>query len=159
MNMLTDKNAIHIGYAVKFGNALGALTDVPEDRKIETPVAENLMAGLAIGMSFEGFRPVIYFERHDFMLCAADAIVNHINHIERISHGEYKCPVIIRACVTDAGPFYAGPTHSQDFTEAFKSMVSFPIYTPTTGAEVLDAYTKAAASQRPSMVVEYKSRY
>jgi pyruvate/2-oxoglutarate/acetoin dehydrogenase E1 component len=110
-------------------------------------------------MSFEGFRPVVYFERHDFMLCGADAIVNHVNHIERISHGEYKVPVIIRSCVTDAGPFYAGPTHSQDFTEAFRNMVSFPIYAPQTGGETLQAYAKALASNRPSMIVEYKSRY
>ena len=159
MNTISKNNGIHIGYCVKFGNALGALTDVPDDQKIETPVAENLMTGLAIGMSFEGFRPVIYFERHDFMLCAADAIVNHVNHIERISHGEFKCPVIIRSCVTDAGPFYAGPTHSQDFTEAFKRMVSFPVYVPQNGGEVLYAYSRALASQRPSMIVEYKSKY
>jgi pyruvate dehydrogenase E1 component alpha subunit len=159
MNMITKQNGIHIGYSVKFGNALGALSEVPEDTKIETPVAENLMMGLAIGMSFEGFRPVVYFERHDFMLCGADAIVNHVNHIERISHGEYKVPVIIRSCVTDAGPFYAGPTHSQDFTEAFRNMVSFPIYAPQTGGETLQAYAKALASNRPSMIVEYKSRY
>ena len=56
-------------------------------------------------MSFEGFIPVIYFERHDFMLVAADAIVNHMDKIERISHGEYKVPVIIRAVAADAGPF------------------------------------------------------
>lgn len=156
MNMITAHNGIHIGYSVKFGNAMGALADVPEDRKIETPVAENLMMGLAIGMSFEGFRPVVYFERHDFMLCAADAIVNHVSHIERISHGEYKCPVIIRAIVADGGPFYAGPTHSQNFTNAFKSMVDFPIYIPTTGPEVQVAYSFALYSQRPSMVVEHK---
>ena len=56
------------------------------------------MSGLAIGMCLEGFLPVIYFERHDFMLVAADAIVNHIDKIERISHGEFKVPVIMRAC-------------------------------------------------------------
>ena len=159
MNLISKHNGIHIGYCVKFGDAMGALKEVPADQKIETPVAENLMMGLAIGMSFEGFRPVVYFERHDFMLCAADAIVNHANHIERISHGEYKCPVIMRTIVTDGGPFYAGPTHSQDFTAAFKNMLSFPIYVPQTGEEVVQAYAKAIASDRPSMIVEYKSKY
>ena len=73
-----------IGYNVRYGNAIGTLKDVSDDQKLETPVAENLMAGLAMGMSFEGFNPVIYFERHDFMLVAADAIINHIDKIERI---------------------------------------------------------------------------
>ena len=33
------------------------------------------------------------------------AIVNHIDKIERISHGEFKVPVIMRAVTIDAGPF------------------------------------------------------
>lgn len=159
MENLASDNGIFIGYSVKYGDAMGVLGNVSAEQKIETPVAENLMAGLAIGMSFEGFRPVVYFERHDFMLVAADAIVNHMGHIERASHGEFKTPVIMRTIVVDGGPFYAGPTHSQDFTEAFKSMVSFPIYTPKTGLEVLECYDKALQSQRPSIIVEKKSLY
>lgn len=159
MTEIGNANSIFIGYNVKYGNAMGNLIKVDNNKKLETPVAENLMAGLGIGMSFEGFRPVVYYERHDFMLVAADAIVNHANHIERISHGEYKCPVIFRTVVADSGPFYSGPTHSQNFTEAFKKMVSFPIYVPETGEEVLKAYKKALYSQRPSMIVEKKSNF
>jgi len=117
------------------------------------------MTGLAIGMSFEGFKPVVYYERHDFMLVAADAIINHINYIERISHGEYKVPVILRSVVADSGPFYSGPTHSQDFTEGFKQMVTFPIYVPETGSDAALVYKKAIASNRPCMIVEKKSCY
>jgi pyruvate/2-oxoglutarate/acetoin dehydrogenase E1 component len=136
---------------------MGALKNIDSSKKIETPVAENLMTGLGIGMSFEGYRPVIYYERHDFMLTAADAIGNHINHIERISHGEYQVPVILRSVVADAGPFYSGPTHSQDFTETFRAMVDFPVYLPSTGQEVRRAYHLALQSSRPSMIVERKS--
>ena len=121
---------------------------------METPVAENLMSGLAIGMSFEGLIPVLYFERHDFMLVAADAIGNHIDKIERISHGEFKVPVIIRAVAADGGPFYSGPTHSQDFTKVMKELVSFPVIDPKTGQEVLDAFKYAKESGRPTMIIE-----
>lgn len=152
-------NSVFIGYNVARGNAMGTLVNVPDKYKIETPVAENLMTGLAIGMSFEGFRPVVYYERHDFMLVAADAIINHLNHIERISHGEFTCPVILRAVVADAGPFYSGPTHSQNFTELFRSSVKFPVYSPQDGPRMLAAYTLASASSRPSMIVEKKSLY
>jgi pyruvate/2-oxoglutarate/acetoin dehydrogenase E1 component len=86
MTEIGKENSVFIGYNVKNGNAMGTLGGVDDSQKIETPVAENLMTGLAIGMSFEGFKPVLYFERHDFMLVAADAIINHINYIERISH-------------------------------------------------------------------------
>jgi len=159
MTEIGKNNSVFIGYNVKHGNAMGNLINVDNDKKIETPVAENLMAGLAIGMSFEGYKPVVYYERHDFMLVAADAIVNHANHIERISHGEYICPIIFRTVVADSGPFYSGPTHSQDFTEAFKKLVSFPVYIPENGQEVLLTYKKALFSHRPSMIVEKKSKF
>ena len=151
--------AIFIGYNVRRGDAMGTLKGVPADQKMETPVAENLMSGLAIGMSFEGLIPVLYFERHDFMLVAADAIGNHIDKIERISHGEFKVPVIIRAVAADGGPFYSGPTHSQDFTKVMKELVSFPVIDPKTGQEVLDAFKYAKESGRPTMIIERKSLY
>lgn len=150
---------IFIGYNVANGDAMGTLKTVDKSKKLETPVAENLMTGLAIGMSFEGYRPVVYYERHDFMLVAADAIGNHINHIERISHGEYKVPVILRSVVADAGPFYSGPTHSQDFTSVFGEMVSFPVYIPDNGPAALACYRLSAISQRPSLFVEKKSLF
>ena len=156
---LGEQGAIFIGYNVKYGNAIGTLKDVPDEQTLETPVAENLMAGLAIGMSFEGFTPVVYFERHDFMLVAADAIINHIDKIERISHGEFKCPVIIRAVTADAGPFYSGITHSQDFTKVFKEAVSFPVHDPVTGDDVIRAFRGAKESGKPAMIIERKSRY
>ena len=61
MTELGKLGAIFIGYNVKYGNAIGTLKNVPDDQKLETPVAENLMAGLAIGMSFEGFLPCLLY--------------------------------------------------------------------------------------------------
>ena len=159
MEELASKGGIFIGYNVLYGNAMNTLVNVPDSQKLETPVAENLMSGLAIGMSFEGFLPIIYFERHDFILGAMDAIVNHIDKIERISHGEFKVPIIIRAVTADSGPFYAGITHSQDLTNMLRSCVNFPVLDPVTGKDVLIAFKNAEASKRPTIVIERKSRY
>ncbi len=117
------------------------------------------MSGLAIGMAFEGFLPVLYFERHDFMMVAMDAIVNHIDKIERISHGEFTVPVIIRAVTADGGPFYSGITHSQDFTEVLRAAVTVPVHDPKNGKEVIEAFRNARDSRRPAIIIERKSRY
>ena len=159
MTELGQQGAIFIGYNVVKGDAMGTLKNVPVEQKLETPVAENLMSGLAIGMSFEGLIPVLYFERHDFILNALDAIVNHIDKIERISHGEFKVPVVIRAVTADAGPFYSGITHSQDFTKLLESGVSFPVVDPKEGKDVLRAFRDAIESERPAIIIERKSRY
>ena len=154
-----DGNVIFVGYNVVKGDAMGTLKNVSKEQKLETPVAENLMSGLAIGMSFEGFRPVIYFERHDFMLVAMDAIGNHIDKIERISHGEFQVPIIIRAVEAFGGPFYSGPTHHQDFTNVLKTLVSFPVLDPKSGHEVIQSFRGAYHSRRPAIIIERKSRY
>ena len=159
MTEFGEDGMIFIGYNVAKGDAMGTLKTVPIEQKLETPVAENLMAGLAIGMSFEGFKPVLYYERHDFMLVAMDAIGNHIDKIERISHGEYKVPIIIRAVEAFGGPFYSGPTHHQDFTEVLKTLVNFPVLDPVTGVDVLKAFRGAKESGRPAIIIERKSRY
>jgi pyruvate/2-oxoglutarate/acetoin dehydrogenase E1 component len=159
MTELGNEGAVFIGYNVARGDAMGTLKNVSNDQKLETPVAENLMTGLAIGMSFENITPVLYFERHDFMLVAADAIGNHIDKIERISHGEYKVPIIIRAVEAFGGPFYSGPTHHQDFTPLLKELVKFPVLDPVTGTDVLKAFKGAYQSGRPAIIIERKSRY
>lgn len=159
MTEFGEDGMVFIGYNVAKGDAMGTLKNVPLDQKLETPVAENLMCGLAIGMSFEGFKPVLYFERHDFMLVAMDAIGNHIDKIERISHGEYKLPIIIRAVEAFGGPFYSGPTHHQDFTNLLKELVDFPVLDPVTGIDVLKAFKGAKESGRPAIIIERKSRY
>lgn len=159
MTEFGEEGMIFIGYNVARGDAMGTLKNVPINQKLETPVAENLMTGLAIGMSFEGFKPVLYFERHDFMLVAMDAIGNHVDKIERISHGEFKVPIIIRAVEAFGGPFYSGPTHHQDFTNLLKELVDFPVLDPVTGVDVLKAFRGAKDSGRPAIIIERKSRY
>lgn len=158
MESFGDK-AIFIGYNVARGDAMGTLKSIPASQKLETPVAENLMVGLGIGMSFEGFYPVVYFERHDFMMVAMDAIVNHVDKIERISHGKYKVPMLIRAVCADSGPFYSGPTHSQDFTECLKAVLSIPVLEPKNGSEMLAFVDAVHRSGRPGVIIERKSRY
>ena len=156
-----DESTIFLGYNLggEFGNAMGTLSGVDESQKIETPVAENLMGSMALGLSLEGFKAVVYYERHDFMLVAADVIGNHINQLERISHGEFKPNVILRTVVADAGPFYSGPTHSQDLTGVFRKLVDFPILEPNTPDEALKDYKRAELYDGPIMVVERKSCY
>tara|TARA_X000000950_G_C13825430_1_gene623835 strand:+ start:64 stop:1272 length:1209 start_codon:yes stop_codon:yes gene_type:complete len=157
MTELGKEGAIFIGYSLIPGDAMGTTINVPENQKIETPVAENLMVGLAIGMAFEGFKPIVYFERHDFMLVAADAIGNHVDKIERISHGEFKVPIIFKTVVDDGGLFYSGPTHSQNFTKVFKELVDFPVLTPKSPEEAYNMYNFAKNSRGPVMIVELKS--
>lgn len=161
MEMLAqDAKAVFIGYNIKYGSKVyGTLADIPDSKKLETPVAENLMTGLAMGMALEGFKPVLIFERHDFMLNALDALVNHLDKIRKMSDGEFKAPVIVRAIAGSKKPLYPGPQHIQDFTEAFKKMLSFPVYELRTSEEITRAYESARSFSTPVMLVDRRELY
>ena len=160
MNMLAkDENTIFMGYCTKFGLANGTLEGVPLEKILETPLAENLMTGLAIGMSLQGFRPVLFFERHDFMLDAIDAIANHMDKLEEISNKQYIPRVIIRAGVGARKPLDSGITHSQDFTLPFKMILKCPVYDPQNSKDILKCYEQANLAKGPVMVVERKELY
>jgi deoxyxylulose-5-phosphate synthase len=159
IKLAQEQDAVFIGYNVKHGAAYGSLKDVPDENKIETPLAENLMMGLAMGMSLEGFRPVVFFERHEFVMNAMDAIVNTLDVIETISDGEFKMPVIIKAVSGSVKPFYAGLTHTRSMTNVFREAVHFPVYEPTMAAEVVKAYDLAMNTYGPVMISERKELY
>lgn len=149
-----------IGYGLQKGRALGTLKGIDDKQIIETPVAENLMLGLAIGLALKGLRPVVFIERMDFILNALDAIVNHLDKIHAISHGEFSPTVIIRAVVGNRHkPLYTGRTHTQDFSTALGAMVAFPVVPLTTVAEVLEGYRAAEQNLTngvSTLLVEYK---
>src|SRR3989344_53299 len=156
-----DEKSVFIGYNISYGSkAYGTLKDIPDSKKIETPVTENLMMGLAMGMSLEGFRPIVFFERHDFMLIALDAIVNHLDKFEVMSNGQYKLPVIIRATVGSKKPLDPGPQHTKDHSEILKNIVKYiKDYEPKTPKEILEIYEKIRNTDSPVIIIERRDLY
>jgi pyruvate/2-oxoglutarate/acetoin dehydrogenase E1 component len=120
------------------------------------------MVGLAIGMALAGRRPLVYFERFDFVLNAADAIVNHLDKMATMSRGEFSPAVILRCVVGNTKkPLFTGETHTQDFTGAFWRMVKMPVMTCHHAAHIESIYGQAQEAQRhggSTMIVEYKDQ-
>lgn len=158
-------NARFVGYGLlngKGGN--GTMKGIPNDRIFETTVAENLMMGMAMGMAMRGLHPLVILERFDFVGNCFDALVNHLDKANVISRSQWNPCVIIRVVVGNrATPLFTGPTHTQDFTEAFKKILKMPVYRVTTPNEVEAAYGTAILDQRKqitsSMIVEYKDKF
>ena len=149
-----------IGYNTKHSLAGGTLSGVPNDRIIEMPLAEALMSGVAVGLSLDGKIPILFFERMDFMTLAMDQIVNHLDKIGQISNGIHKPAVLIRVAVGNKQkPLFTGPTHTQDFSRAFREMVSFPVVQLKWETSIMTEYEKAyrrAKTGTSTMLVEYR---
>lgn len=151
-----------IGYGLKIGRAGGSMSGVPEGSLVETTVAENLIAGIGIGMALTGLKPVLFFERFDFVLGALDAIVNHLDAVATISNYEFNPTCIIRIVVGNKNkPLFTGYTHTRDHSEGLKHMVRFPVWRVKTPEEVMTAYEMAAKNLplHSTAIVEYKDLY
>lgn len=155
--LAADPATRFVGYGLITGRAMGTLKGVPDGQLIEMPVAENLMVGAAIGMALAGLKPVVFFERFDFVPMAMDAIVNHLNAIPIISRGQFCPKVLIRVVVGNhRKPLHTGHTHTQDFSDAVRKMVTFPVRQLHSAAEILPEYRRAMSNRCSSMLVEYK---
>ena len=165
MNKLaSEPKTRFIGYGVKIGGqAAGTLKQVDPSQLIETPVAENLMASMAIGLSLKGLKPVVFIERMDFILNALDAIVNHLDKIKLMSRGEFSPAVIFRVVVGNkTKPLFTGATHTQDFSRAIGQMVNFPVIGLRHAEQVQPGYDMALtnmAGGNSTMLIEYKDLY
>lgn len=105
------------------GTKLSASFDgVPAGKRVEFPVAENLQLGVSIGLALEGFVPVSVFPRIDFLMCAMDQIVLHLDKLPLYSG--YRPKVIIRTAVGGKRPLDAGPQHTGDYARSVASMLS-----------------------------------
>lgn len=161
----SDPKTIVVGYNTSShgGNAAGSLSGFPQDRIEEMPLAENLMSSVAIGLSLEGWIPVVWIERMDFVLIALDSIVNHLDKIGELSEGLHKPACIIRVCVGNTQvPLFTGSTHTQCFTKAIRKMVKFPVVSLFKCADILPAYRNALAIAKEghsTMIVERKDFY
>ena len=155
-----DPNFIAVGYNCRYGKAAGTLNGVDESKLIETPLAENLMAGMAIGLSLQGFLPLVYFERSDFLTCGMDAIVNHLDKLNLISEGIHRPACIIRVVVGNSKtPLFTGPTHTQCFADAMRKMVKFPVKELRWKTEIEPTYEEALRDAKhgiSTMIFDWK---
>ena len=137
-----------------------SLDGVPLSKRIEMPVAEELQTGLCVGASLNGLIPVCIFPRWNFMLRAADAIINHMDRLPLYSAGGYRPKVIIRTAVPSTSPFNPGPQHDADFTDAFRLMLrTTEMVELRDAANIVPAYRRAFDASKPTILVEYTDSY
>jgi pyruvate/2-oxoglutarate/acetoin dehydrogenase E1 component len=157
MRMLADAGAVFVGQGVAADGVatFDSLDGIPFSQRIETPVVEELQVGMGIGLTLCGFLPVLVYPRFDFLLRAADQLVNHLDKLEEMSRGQFVPKVIIRTRVGNRSPLDPGPQHSQDHTEAFRLMLrTVDVRRISTPAEILPTYEAALAGDRSSLIVE-----
>lgn len=159
-----DDRTIFIGQSVAYpGNAIyGSLKEIPAAKKIELPVFEETQMGLSTGLALEGFVPISIFPRFNFLLLAANQLVNHLDKIPHISRGGMQPKVIIKTMVGSVRPFDPGIQHKSNFTEAFRKLVDSIVIEDLTEPDLIfPAYERALLRDdgKSTILIEYGDYY
>lgn len=161
MKMLNkDPRVIFLGQTVKYDGSpmFKSLEDVDYDKKIELPIIEDTQMGMSIGLALEGYIPVSIYPRFDFLICAVNQLINHLDKIEEMSKGEFHAGVIIRTQIGNTKPLHPGCQHCGDYTNELSNMCkNILILKPFTAETVLSYYKLAyerALDGKSTVIVE-----
>ncbi len=160
--MDADKNVIVLGEDVGVnGGVFRATTDLQKkfgkERVIDTPLAETLIAGMAVGMAAEGLRPVFEIQFLGFIYAAVDQIINHAARLRNRTRGRLSAPLVLRA------PYGGGiraPEHHSESTEAlFAHMPGIRVVIPSSPGRAYGLLLAAIQNPDPVVFLEPKRIY
>ena len=124
---------------------------------MDTPLAENLIAGLAVGMASQGLKPVAEIQFMGFIYAALEQLISHAARLRNRTRGRLSCPLVIRA------PFGGGihaPEHHSESTEAlFAHIPGLRVVIPSSPARAYGLLRAAIACPDPVLFLEPKRLY
>jgi len=135
----------------------GMLDEFGDKRVIDTPIAELGFAGIAVGASMNGLRPIVEFMTWNFAILAADQIINSAAKMLQMSGGQYHCPIVFRGGNGTAGQLAA--THSQSFESMYAHVPGLKVITPSTPYDAKGLLKSAIRDNDPVVFLESEKMY
>jgi pyruvate dehydrogenase E1 component beta subunit len=135
----------------------GMLDEFGESRVIDTPIAELGFAGIAVGASMNGLRPIVEFMTWNFAILAADQIINSAAKMLQMSGGQYSCPIVFRGGNGTAGQLAA--THSQSFEAFYAHVPGLKVITPSNPMDAKGLLKSAIRDNGPVVFLESEKMY
>jgi pyruvate dehydrogenase E1 component beta subunit len=135
----------------------GMLDEFGSKRVIDTPIAELGFAGIAVGASMNGLRPIVEFMTWNFAILAADQIINSAAKMLQMSGGQYHCPIVFRGGNGTAGQL--GATHSQSFEAFYAHVPGLKVITPSNPADAKGLLKAAIRDEDPVVFLESEKMY
>lgn len=157
-----DENVVIFGEDVgKNGGVFRATAGLQErfgeHRVFDSPLAESMIAGLAVGMSVQGLKPVAEFQFMGFIYPAMNQIITHAARMRNRTRGRLHCPIVFRA------PFGGGiraPEHHSESTEAlFAHIPGLQVVIPSSPKRAYGLLLAAIRNPDPVIFLEPKRIY
>ncbi|EJN6828243.1 alpha-ketoacid dehydrogenase subunit beta [Vibrio cidicii] len=126
-------------------------------RVIDTPLAEALIGGVAVGMATQGLRPVAEFQFQGFVFPALEHLMCHAARMRNRTRGRLACPAVFRAPF--GGGIHAPEHHSESIEALFAHIPGFKVVVPSSPQRAYGLLLAAIRSNDPVMFFEPKRIY
>jgi pyruvate dehydrogenase E1 component beta subunit len=126
-------------------------------RVVDAPIAEEVIAGCAIGAAMSGLRPVVEMMTINFSLLAYDQIVQNAAKIRYMFGGEVGVPMVMR--LPGGAGHQLSSQHSHSFEVLYSLIPGLLTVAPTTAEDAKGLLKSAIRTDNPVMFLESMSLY
>lgn len=139
------------------GTTRGLVDAFGPERVFGTPLAEDAMTGVAIGMALAGLRPVHVHIRMDFVLLAMNQLVNIAAKSRYMYGGAVQVPIVVRSMIGKS--WGQGAQHSQGLYAFLMHVPGLKVAAPTNPHDAKGCTIAAIRDDDPVMLVEHRLLY
>jgi 2-oxoisovalerate dehydrogenase E1 component beta subunit len=140
-----------------FRVTMGFVDEFGEERVIDTPLDECLIAGVAIGLAIDDLRPVAEMQFADFIFPGFQQIVQEAARVRYRSNGDFGVPMVIRAPY--GGGVHGALYHSQSIEAFFAHVPGLKVVVPSTPYDAKGMLIQAIEDPDPVLYLEHKKTY
>lgn len=124
------------------------------ERVFDTPLAEDAMTGVGIGMALAGLRPIHVHIRMDFLLLGMNQLLNIAAKARYMYGGQVQVPMVVRSVIGRS--WGQGAQHSQALHALFMHVPGLRVVAPTTPHDAKGLLVQSIRSNDPVMFIEHR---
>ncbi len=130
----------------------GLLKRFGATRVLDTPLAEAGIAGLAVGLAAQGFRPVAEIQFTGFIYPEIDQLANHASRLRTRTRGRLTCPMVLRSPC--GGGIHAPEHHSESPEAMFAHIPGLRVAIPSSPKRAYGLLLSAIRNPDPVVFLE-----
>lgn len=128
-----------------------------DDRVLDTPLAEVMIAGMSVGMAAQGMKPIAEAQFCGFSMPMIDHIMCHAGRMRNRTRGRLSCPMVLR--FPSGGGIHAPEHHSESPEALFAHMPGIRVVIPSSPARAYGLLLAAIRDPDPVIFMEPKRIY
>lgn len=161
IKMSKDKKLVVFGLDVEDHNGIQGTTlglkKYGDSRFFSTPLSEDAMTGVAIGLAAAGLRVVHIHIRMDFMLLCMNQLINMAAKMRYMYNGTVKVPLVVRCMVGRS--WGQGAQHSQSLQSLFSHIPGLKIVAPSNAYDAKGLLISSIEENCPVIYMEHRLLY